>query len=286
MSATNLDLPVLVSAEQIRRREFVTIRRGYDPDQVRDYLEQLADQIGVMQSLLRDTRMKAEAAARANEERIDPYEELARRVSGVIREADESADKIRSGAREDAERVTREARADADRIRTDAQARAEEAREAAEASVHEARSAADRTIAGLATRREALVGQLASMQERLLAVARDLERTIEIGEPETDAPEIPGVSDASTMASATMASAVAPGESSQGAEEIIDVTGGDDRSDAIGDGGDATGSLFEALDDPSYEDLWGGAQALQLEVPDIPPLDLDWGDEEDDDLQD
>ena len=33
MSATNLDLPVLISAEQIRRREFVTIRRGYDPDQ-------------------------------------------------------------------------------------------------------------------------------------------------------------------------------------------------------------------------------------------------------------
>ena len=44
MSATNLDLPVLISADQIRRREFVTIRRGYDPDQVRAYLEQLADQ--------------------------------------------------------------------------------------------------------------------------------------------------------------------------------------------------------------------------------------------------
>ena len=48
MSTTNLDLPVLISAEQIRRREFVTIRRGYDPDQVRGYLEQLADQIELM----------------------------------------------------------------------------------------------------------------------------------------------------------------------------------------------------------------------------------------------
>ena len=28
MSTTNLDLPVLISAEQIRRREFVTIRMG------------------------------------------------------------------------------------------------------------------------------------------------------------------------------------------------------------------------------------------------------------------
>ena len=36
MSATELDLPLLPSAEQIRRREFATIRRGYDPEQVRD----------------------------------------------------------------------------------------------------------------------------------------------------------------------------------------------------------------------------------------------------------
>jgi len=41
MSATELDVPVLFSSDQIRRREFVTIRRGYDPHQVRDYLDQL-----------------------------------------------------------------------------------------------------------------------------------------------------------------------------------------------------------------------------------------------------
>ena len=45
MSATELDLPVLASAEQIRRREFATIRRGYDPDQVRHFLEQVAIQV-------------------------------------------------------------------------------------------------------------------------------------------------------------------------------------------------------------------------------------------------
>ena len=39
MSATNLDLPVLISAEQIRRREFATVRRGYDPEQVRSLLD-------------------------------------------------------------------------------------------------------------------------------------------------------------------------------------------------------------------------------------------------------
>jgi DivIVA domain-containing protein len=155
MSATNLDLPVLISPDQIRRREFVTIRRGYDPDQVRGYMEQLADQVELMQSLLREARQEAETAIRATKQPgTDPYEELARRVSGVIREADTTAEQIREGAREDAERVTREARADADRIRTDAQSQAEETRASDEAAATEARAVADRTIVGLAVRRD------------------------------------------------------------------------------------------------------------------------------------
>nr|MBA3690827.1 DivIVA domain-containing protein [Actinomycetota bacterium] len=36
MPAPELDLPLLPSADQIRRREFATIRRGYDAEQVRD----------------------------------------------------------------------------------------------------------------------------------------------------------------------------------------------------------------------------------------------------------
>src|SRR3990172_4939154 len=148
-----------------------------------------------MQSLLRDARQEAEAAIRANEKpRIDRYEELARRVSGVIREADA----------------------------------------AAEAGVMEARAEADRTVAGLATRRDALVEQLAAMQERLIAVAHDLERTIEIDGPETPAADT-DVAVARTDATETDATetdaSVAPADStpasSSAAEVVIDVTGGD-----------------------------------------------------------
>jgi hypothetical protein len=38
--------------------------------------------------------------------------------------------------------------------------------------------------------------------------------------------------------------------------------------------------ILDGLDDPSYEELWDGTEAIQLEVPDIPPLDLSWGDED------
>ena len=182
MSTTNLDLPVLISAEQIRRREFVTIRRGYDPDQVRGYLEQLADQVELMRVLLRDAQAEAQTALRRTtaQPRQDPYQQLGDRVASVIREADQVAETIKTEAHRDAELVTRDARAEADRIRTDAQAKAEDARSQAETAVRAAREEADRTIAGLSTRRDALVDQLASMQERLIGVARDLESAMDV----------------------------------------------------------------------------------------------------------
>jgi DivIVA domain-containing protein len=193
MSATNLDLPVLISAEQIRRREFVTIRRGYDPDQVRAYLGQLADQIELMRVLLRDAQAEAQTVRQTTARpRQDPYQQLGERVASVIREADHVAETITSEAHRDAERVTREARADADRIRTDGQAKAEEARSRAEAAVRTAREEADRTIAGLSTRRDALVDQIASMQERLIGVARDLESAMDV---QFTIPEIPAMRD-------------------------------------------------------------------------------------------
>ncbi len=273
MSATELDLPVLMAAEQIRRREFVTIRRGYDQDQVRDYLDQLADQVELMASMIREARLDAESAIRAGASpKTDPYEQLARRVASVIREADDVAERTRSEASRDVERALEQARTDADRIRLDAQTHAEQAREEAERSVHEAREQADRTIAGLATRREALVGQLSQMQERLIGVARDLE----------DAIVMPEIAADPSADAGWVAPAGSPGEGSA-AVEIVDVRTGDDpRAFAAGAPLSAPDDVFAGLDDPSYEELWDGTESIHLEMPDIPPLDLSWDSDEDD----
>jgi DivIVA domain-containing protein len=270
MSATELDLPVLMAAEQIRRREFVTIRRGYDPDQVRDYLDQLADQVERMGSMIREARLDAEAAIRAGASpKTDPYEQLARRVASVIREADEVAERTRSEASRDAERALEQALADADRIRLDAQTHAEQSREEAERSVHEASEQAARTIAGLATRREALVGQLSQMQERLIGVARDLEDAIVMPEMAGDSPTGMGWD----------APAGSQGEASAASFQIVDVRTGDEPP-WLPPG--ASDDAFAGLDDPSYEELWDGAESIHLEMPDIPPLDLSWDSDEDD----
>jgi len=295
MSATNLDLPVLISAEQIRRREFVTIRRGYDPDQVRAYLEQLADQIELMRVLLRDAQAEAETAFRTTSQpRQDPYEQLGERVASVIREADHIAETIRGEAHRDAEKATREARADADRIRTDAQSTAEEARARADAAVRTARQEADRTIAGLATRRDALVDQLASMQERLIGVAHDLESAMDVkvslpditsirdlleGSDERDGsnvneagtphePETPDVLDVSDA----LADPAGP------PFEGVDPIGLREPTVVVGEAGDDDDDDGPSILDPSYEELWDGTDAMKLDLPEIPALDLDWGD--------
>ena len=274
MAAVRLDHPVLMSAEQVRRREFVTIRRGYDPDQVRQYLMELADQIDVMASMVREARMEAEAAIHTNAQpQVDPYERLAARVASVIREADQTAERLRLEGRRDSERMLGEARDDADRIRTDAEAKAEHAQAEAERAMNEAREHADRTVAGLASRRQAVVDQLAQMQERLLGVARDLETAIELP---MDLPlEAADAADHDTVDDAVEPSTEAPAS-----PRIVDV-----RDGVVPPAPPSTPRAIradDALDDPAYEDLWDGTEAIELEVPDIPPLDLSWGMEDDD----
>ena len=282
MSATNLDVPVLISAEQIRRREFVTIRRGYDPDQVRAYLVQLADQIELMRVLLRDAQAEAQTARRTTEQpRQDPYQQLGERVASVIREADHAAEAITGEAHRDAERVTREARADADRIRTDAQSKAEEARSRAETAVRTARQEADRTIAGLSTRRDALVDQIASMQERLIGVARDLESAMDVQFTIPDIPAIEDLLDEPAEGTAEDESASSK-ESAPSAEDWDDVADPTEVEASaarepmimVAEAGDDDPGIL----DPSYEELWEGTGAMKL---DIPALDLDWGDIDD-----
>ena len=282
MSTTNLDLPILISAEQIRRREFVTIRRGYDPDQVRGYLEQLADQVELMRVLLRDAQAEAQTAVRRTiaQPRQDPYQQLGERVASVIREADQVAETIKTEAHRDAELVTRDARAEADRIRTDAQAKAEDARSQAETAVRAAREEANRTIAGLSTRRDALVDQLASMQERLIGVARDLESAMDV---QVTIPDFSSIKDLRVESDDRDSSTAEEDDPTDAptAEAEADVETGTETSAVreptivVGEAEDVADDDGPSILDPSYEELWEGSDAMKL---DIPALDLDWGD--------
>lgn len=315
MSSTGLDLPVLMSDEHIRRREFVISRRGYDQAQVREFLEQVADEVRQLGTLILEARTEAEAAAvhAASTARTDPYAEFAGRIAGVLRSADEEAAIVRREAKLEAELILAEARADADRIRMDAQARADEVRTDAQAALREAREQADRTISGLSTKRDTLVEQLAAMQERLIDVARELESTIGMPEPiefptrvatearqtpaddgvwsyaaEHEPSEEPEVATTPATAPATTLGTGLEGETSgfdtELPEEPIVLGEADDHpigrlaDEADAPEGDLDDDAQPALLDRAFEGMWDGSETMQLEVPDIPPLDLDWGD--------
>ena len=195
MSA-DLDLPLVPSADQIRRREFASVRRGYDPDQVRDYLAQVANQVESMERELGEARLAAEAppatpavspAAAPVEEAAPPreptkddaYEKLSRRIANLIAAADHEAEKLLAEAREEAAVMLDAARTEADRITVDAQSRAEAARQRGSEFLEKAKAESERTLAGLSDRRTRMIDQLQDMQTRLLGVAKELEVAIE-----------------------------------------------------------------------------------------------------------
>jgi cell division initiation protein len=247
MPTSDLDMPLLPSSEQIRRREFATVRRGYDPQQVRMYLTSMAQQVETLERELSQLRLETDSAAARRQavpeapapaaQATDPYETLAKRFASLIEVADQEAARTIDDARTEAARTLEAARSEADRIKTDAQAHAEGARQEGADLLERARIESDRVLSGLAERREELVGQLQEMRSKLIDVADGLEGSIAIAEP---------------IGSDEMTSDV----TSEG-----DVGGANPPDDPV---------------DPRYDDLW--VSSGQVDLPDLAAIDLDFDD--------
>jgi cell division initiation protein len=260
----DLEVPV-PDAEMIRRYEFAVKRRGYDIDQVRDYLGRVADQVETLELELgrskaaeprKPTPGEALAALAAEQQAaedmmvvapppppIDEYELLGQRFASLIETADREATAVVDEAKAEAERILEEARSEADRIRVDAQARAEEARQEASEALVQARREADRILGSLSDRRENLVTQMHEMQSRLLAVANDLEIAMD------DRDE--AINDAVARRTGGAKVSTPPPPASEADDDPVD---------------------------PRYEDLWASDQK-SVEIPDLEPIDLDFGED-------
>ncbi len=291
---SDLDLPLLPSAEQIRRRQFATVRRGYDPDQVQDYLQQIATQVETLENDLREERLQstgrpdapaapastappapavpAETAASAEA----AYEQLSTRFAAVFKAADEESQKLVANAREHATKILEEAQAEADRIRLDAQATAEEARAKSAAELERARTEADRVVGGLEQRREAMLVQMHEMQSRLLAVAQDLD-VPEIEPGGAHAPQGQGAPPqtarpATAQPTPSRPEAAAGAPSAAPAKPAPPATAAPQHVGSAAADGDV---------DPRYEDLWAPNEgASSVDLPDLSTLDIDFDDEE------
>lgn len=268
------DVPVFQSADQIRRREFVATRRGYDPEQVRAYLEQIADQVQTMEQMLRTARMKVEAATGPiATPKSDPYAQVASRVAEAIRVADESAQQMIAEAKQKADALLGDAKTAADRVRAEAQATADSALLQAETTVREARVRAAEAVAALVARRESILERLDGTKERLEAAARALQDIV-------DARGVDDLPPPEEVADPVLPPVVVSGTEG---DAVVDTT----------------------VLDPAYADLWtedaGGAGGAApsaapvapatppTSVPDdlddlpvMPAVDLSWGDDAED----
>lgn len=187
MSSTELDMPLTPSADQIRRREFVSIRRGYDPEQVRNYLKQVGDQVEELEEQVRVASAQAASALQAKVEletrqleappapsKEDLYANLSERMADMLRTAERHADDVRREAEEECARMVAEARSEADEIRIDSQGKAEEIRQEADDIMAAAKRDAEQMLSGLHLKRDALVAELEEMRAKLLSMAQSI----------------------------------------------------------------------------------------------------------------
>jgi len=260
MSSTELDLPFLPVSDKIRRVEFATIRRGYDPEQVREYLQQIAKQVDTLEQELREARLRTApqeqvVALPAQGPADDPYERLAARVADVLRASDEQAEKILQDAYKEAALTLVEARSETSRIRVDAQSRAQDARQQGDAILQNAKVEAERVLSSLSARRETFVEQLQQMRSRLIGVAQELETAID--EPSDDEPRA-----ASPEAGAREFDLLdAMSEEPVATPPVATKPAVDEQTAAAGDEDDPI--------DPRYEDLWMSRKIIALDSRDL-----------------
>src|SRR5438067_8934379 len=181
----------LTSPRTIATYEFATARRGFDRDEVRALLDQVAAEM----QRLRDENGRLEGeltALAASPVRTPELDEAT--VAGLLGEeagrllstAKEAANQIRSRAEDAAEQIRRDAEVDADLRRQEAAAEAGAEIEAAKAEgrhmVHEARAVRERMLGDLARRRDMARGQLQRLRtdrDRILASFEDAARSVQ-----------------------------------------------------------------------------------------------------------
>ena len=78
--------------EQIRNRQFVWVRKGYDPEQVKDFLAQIADHIESLEAELRTAREEAERSSERQTSARDEAYEVAKRMADMLEVADQHSD--------------------------------------------------------------------------------------------------------------------------------------------------------------------------------------------------
>jgi DivIVA domain-containing protein len=180
-----------LSPKAITGVQFRTVRKGYDPEEVRSFLAQLARGVEAVQAQATATESRARSMmAKLQElsarEDPDPGEAMKRTLllaqrtaDAAIAEANEEARALVANAEEKARTALAEAQAKGEQLVTDAEADARRAGSAEKARI-------DAEVTALKARRDELhaeatriEGLIAAQRERIVTVAATLTKTIQ-----------------------------------------------------------------------------------------------------------
>ncbi len=160
----------LLAPDDVARHTFTTVRRGFDPKEVRSYLESLANGLSSLaereQQLLEDLAATERRAANPVLDEPTLTAALGQQTARVLHSAHEVADEMAAKAQEAAARLTSDATEQADTVRTAAESRAEE-------RIAEAEAAAAALLEDAAQRSAAVVESAKRDSDELVARAKE-----------------------------------------------------------------------------------------------------------------
>ncbi len=163
-----------LTPDDITRRQFNTSFRGFDPTEVRQYLQTLS--AAVSQLVEERDQMAAKLSELGERDLKTEFESIGREVSAVLEAAREAADQLRQRATNDATRWRSEAVAEAEaelrRARADAEQLRGDAWSTADEMLKQAVSEADRIEATSEKERLRLVGEAEREAHRVVAAGR------------------------------------------------------------------------------------------------------------------
>ena len=173
---------------------FTTVLRGYDPEQVQEYILRLVSRTESLEDELEEARGERDSARRRYQmAKDDAYNQLGARMADFIRLADQQAEKIRREADDEATQQLSDAHRLAQQIRKEAEEEAERLMVQAEDALQEARAEREQVLMGLAHSRDLALADLAAARDHLsgivmqLEVAMELTQTVHVGdEPAAD----------------------------------------------------------------------------------------------------
>jgi DivIVA domain-containing protein len=152
----------VVTADEIRSRTFLVALRGFDRDEVKAYLSQVADAMSDLEKRLEERPPEPPAPSASVDappvavQEPSPFAEVAAQTQRILEAAQDAAEEIRERARSETERELKQARAQAARIIAEGERRREDIERAV----------------------EALTGARADLSEGLRDIGRTIERIL------------------------------------------------------------------------------------------------------------